>query len=69
LKCREYSFRGGNLRECRKLTLKAGKFKAIALSPRQNGHQLPCICYVKDAKAIAVIGGEPAKKTVELYDL
>ena len=49
-------------------------FKAIVLSPRQNDHKLPCLCYARDLKKVAVIGGhdkayKKASKTVEVYDL
>ena len=62
----------------RKLTLtrnpnSAIKFKVTALSPRINLNNYPCICHVKDYKAVAVIGGEnrraEASSDVELYHI
>lgn len=65
-----------------KLTIEKGwffsskHFKAVALSPRQNDHEYPCLCYARDLKKVAVIGGcikvkgsRISQKTVEVYDL
>ena len=42
---------------------------AMDLSPRNNDAMYPIICYAKDAKAVASMGGKNASKVAEYYDI
>ena len=55
------------------LTLENNKFVATQLPPRSNNYVFPSLCFAKDEKLIAVLGGLTKSydyvKSAELYRL